>query len=236
MAERLLITCEHGGNSVPARYAPLFLGSGSLLHTHRGWDPGALLLARELAAELRAPLVQATTTRLLVDLNRSIGHPDLFSLITRNCGAAEKARILFMYYYPFRRRVDARIAAAARNGRRVVHISVHSFAPRLSGEVRRADIGLLYDPARRPERAFSRRLRATLNSADPSLVVRRNYPYRGAADGLATHLRRHYPARLYAGIELEVNQKHAALPSREWAALRAIITRAIGDTLENRDH
>ena len=232
MAERLLITCEHGGNSVPARYAPLFRGNGSLLRTHRGWDPGALLLARELAAELRAPLVEATTTRLLVDMNRSIGHPDLFSLITRNCGAAEKARILFLYYYPYRRRVEARIAAAARNGWRVVHISVHSFAPRLSGEVRRADIGLLYDPARRPERAFSRRLRAILKSTVPGLAVRCNYPYRGTADGLATHLRRHYPARLYAGIELEVNQKHAALPAPAWVGLRRLIISAVRQAAE----
>ena len=31
-------------------------------------------------------------------------------------------------------------------GRRVIHISSHSFTPELNGKVRRADVGLLYDP------------------------------------------------------------------------------------------
>jgi hypothetical protein len=35
--------------------------------------------------------------------------------------------------------------------------------------------------------------------------VRRNYPYRGAADGLTTSLRRKLNTPRYLGIEIEVN-------------------------------
>jgi len=31
----LLITCEHGGNRIPARYRPLFRGAGKLLDSHQ---------------------------------------------------------------------------------------------------------------------------------------------------------------------------------------------------------
>ena len=79
----LLITCEHGGNRIPPRYRPLFRGFEALLQTHRGFDPGALTMARELAKAFKAPLFVSTVSRLLVDLNRSIGHPRLYSEATR---------------------------------------------------------------------------------------------------------------------------------------------------------
>jgi len=47
---RFLITCEHGGNRIPARYRPLFACHGALLASHRGYDPGALALARDFAS------------------------------------------------------------------------------------------------------------------------------------------------------------------------------------------
>ena len=72
-ADRYLVTCEHGGNDVPPRYRYLFEGIEHLLDTHEGYDPGALALAETLANTLAAPLVASTTTRLLVELNRSLG-------------------------------------------------------------------------------------------------------------------------------------------------------------------
>ena len=65
--DALIITCEHGGNEVPAEYGSLFAGHEALLPTHRGWDAGALMLAQQLATAFDAPLFAATTTRLLID-------------------------------------------------------------------------------------------------------------------------------------------------------------------------
>jgi hypothetical protein len=41
MRRRLLVSCEHGGNRVPARYVALFEGAADVLATHRGYDLGA---------------------------------------------------------------------------------------------------------------------------------------------------------------------------------------------------
>jgi predicted N-formylglutamate amidohydrolase len=87
---------------------------------------------------------------------------------------------------------------------------VHTFTPRLGDEIRNAEIGLLYDPKRSGERRFSRLWREAIGAAAPDLRVRMNYPYRGADDGLTTHLRRRFPASRYLGFELEVNQALAA--------------------------
>jgi predicted N-formylglutamate amidohydrolase len=78
----VIVTCEHGGNHVPPPYRALFRGRERLLASHRGWDPGALTAARELARVLRAPLIFSRVTRLLIDLNRSPGHRALFSAVT----------------------------------------------------------------------------------------------------------------------------------------------------------
>ena len=75
--DTVIITCEHGGNRIPAPYRPLFRGMQAQLATHRGFDHGALVMARALAAAFKAPLISACVSRLLIDLNRSIGHPRL---------------------------------------------------------------------------------------------------------------------------------------------------------------
>src|SRR5829696_2191846 len=112
---RLVVSCEHGGNRVPARYRRLF--PDAVLASHRGYDPGALTFARELADTLHAELFYSTTSRLLVELNRSRGHPQLFSTPVRRLPRAERAALLAHYYQPYRQRVESRIAAEVARGR-----------------------------------------------------------------------------------------------------------------------
>jgi predicted N-formylglutamate amidohydrolase len=226
-ASAFLVTCEHGGNRIPARYRALFRGSAAVLASHRGYDPGALSLARLLARRLDAPLVAATVSRLLVDLNRSVGHPQLFSEMSREVPAAGRARIIASYYRPFRERVERIVAQGASRGRRTVHVSAHSFTPRLDAVVRTADVGFLYDPARAQEAELCARWQAALRERLPELRVRRNYPYRGAGDGLTTHLRRQWPGALYVGVEVEINQAIVRRAGVPWQDLR----RALADVL-----
>jgi predicted N-formylglutamate amidohydrolase len=227
----LLVTCEHGGNRVPKEYRRLFAGWESVLASHRGYDPGALALARDLAREFDAPLVASTVTRLLVELNRSPSHPQVHSEVTRGLPRSEKARIVARYYEPYRREVEQRVAQATAARRRVIHISAHSFVPVLNGSTRNADIGLLYDPARAAERSLCARWSQSIGARASRLRVRRNYPYRGYADGLTTHLRRRYRPRGYVGIEIEVNQKHVLGGEREWRMLRKVLVQSLGDVV-----
>jgi len=108
-------------------------------------------------------------------------------------------------------------------GRRVIHISSHSFTPEFNGRVRNADVGLLYDPRRRREAALCTRWQAVLAAIAPELRVRRNYPYAGKGDGLASYLRRRFPRGAYIGIELEINQRIVRAGGRRWAALRGAL-------------
>lgn len=210
----LLLTCEHGGNAIPRRWARHFRGLSARLATHEGLDIGAAAVARRLASELDAPLLLATTSRLLVDLNRSIGNDALFSSVTKALPLEERRAILEEHYLPHRAAVDQAVALAVQKRLTVVHVGVHSFTPVLRGRVRTADVGLLYDPRRPAERGFAGRWHAALVAkGGEALRVRRNYPYRGAADGLTTALRRRYEPASYVGLELEMNQGLLSTPA-----------------------
>lgn len=234
MAERraFLVTCEHGGNRVPARYRSCFAGHEALLHSHRGYDPGALAMARDLARQLGAPLRYATISRLLVDLNRSPGHPRLHGAAIRPLPAELRHQILARHYLPFRARAEAAIALEIAHGKRVVHLSSHSFTPVLDGVLRNADVGLLYDPARPGEAALCLAWQARLQARAPGLRVRRNYPYAGTSDGFTAYLRRRFPAADYLGVELEINQAIVQAGGPAWRRLRAAVGASLAEALE----
>ncbi len=236
MADRLFLTCEHAGNVVPKEYAHLFVGHEHLLPTHRGWDPGALKLAREMAKRFDAPLYYDETTRLLADLNRSVGTSDLHSEATRHLSRAERRRLLEGYYFPHRRRVDAALAEAVAEARaagdRVVHVASHSFTPELHGHVRTADIGMLYDPRRPGEVAFATAWIDALRAKDEALRLRRNYPYLGASDGVCQVMRRRYPPAAYVGLELEVNQRYVEAGGPAWSRIRRTLLETLGQALD----
>jgi len=229
MPDAFLITCEHGGNRIPLPYRSLFLEQRSLLDSHRGYDPGALVMARALARVFKAPLVTSTTSRLLVDLNRSLGHPQIFSPATRSMPAQLRAKIVAEHYQPYRSEVERLVKHSVRRGRRVIHISSHSFTPELDGKVRNADVGLLYNPNRHEETTLCARWKASLAVRSPLLRVRLNYPYAGKGDGLTSYLRLRFPTSVYVGIELEVNQEIVFAADRRWPALR----RALIDSLRS---
>lgn len=228
----LLVTCEHGGNAIPRAYRSLFEGFDEVLASHRGWDPGALTLARDVATAFGAPLVFATVSRLLVELNRSPHHRALFSERTRALPPEARAALLAAHYEPYRRQVEDRVRAAVASGGTVFHLSCHSFTPVLDGEVRNADIGLLYDARRTGERTLCERWSALLADHVAPLRVRRNYPYRGHADGLTTFLRRRFADTQYAGVEIEVNQKHPLRGGAAWARLRRDIVASLRELLD----
>ena len=223
MSDYLLVTCEHGGNHVPPRYRRLFRDLQGLLKTHRGYDPGALVMAREMSESFEAPLVACTVTRLLVDLNRSPGHPRLHVDAVRKSSREERKQILADHYLPYRAQADRLVSKAIAHGRRVIHVSSHSFTPELQGKVRTADVGLLYDPGRKGEARVCERWKTALERAVPGLRVRRNYPYSGKEDGFMPYLPRRYSPSAYLGNEIEINQAIVVGTRRRWAELRAAI-------------
>lgn len=225
---KLVLTCEHAGNRVPEEYKKLFDQNPFVLETHRGYDPGAFDLFNHLK-KLSAYSRYTTVSRLLIEANRSLHHPQLFSLYSQNLPSEEKQEIIGKYYRPYRREVEQSISALISAGEEVLHLSIHSFTPNLDGKIRDADIGLLYDPSRRKEKNWVKTIKKELTKRDSTLKIRANYPYRGTSDGFTTSLRKTFPVN-YIGIEIEVNQKFVennimdiSLKTHFYASLKTVL-------------
>lgn len=231
MTWTLVVSCEHAGNRVPRELKACFPpASKAVLATHRGWDIGALPVARVLAKRFDAPLFFTEISRLVIDANRSPGHANLYSEYTKHLPVAERERIRLTYHESYRRPVVDSITSLVKKGHKVFHLSVHSFTPALNGDVRRAGIGLLYDPRRALEKRFAARWLESLEERGDFLPVRRNYPYFGVSDCFVTSLRKILPPARYMGFELEMNQKHLVRPS-ERNRMAEVVAASLTDIL-----
>lgn len=226
----VIISCEHGGNHIPKPYRKFFRNHRALLNSHKGYDPGALELAGLLAGNLKSPLFAGTVSRLLVDLNRRIGHRQLFSEITRTLSDSSQQDILKTYYFPHRQALQEAIGDRTAAGKTLVHIASHSFTPVLDGKLRDMDIGLLYDPKIELEKYFCRLWKSALLTIAPEWKICFNAPYKGSSDGLTTYFRKIFPQR-YLGIELEINQRFFTTHSKEWKQYGANILAALSATI-----
>lgn len=199
----LVLSCEHAHNTVPRRYTSLFEHAADVLNTHLGWDPGALQVATHFARLWNAPLFSFPYTRLLIEPNRSLHNPELFSDYSRHLSDTEKDHLIRNYYTPFREQVISFIVQAMHQRKQILHISIHTFTPQLNGVNRNFDLGLLFDPSREMEDHFCSNWGQSLSTR---WKTKMNEPYEGIADGFTSWLRHRFPAKWYLGIELEINQ------------------------------
>jgi predicted N-formylglutamate amidohydrolase len=207
----ILITCEHAGNQVPVRYQSVF-ENNDVLNSPLAWDPGALDMAVGLSTALDVPCFVHQTTRLLVEVNCSVGNPMIFSEFSKPLGDEDKQLLLNKYYFPYRLRVENAIAKA---NKPVLHLSVHSFAPDINGGGQFAQIEIHIDAQRAFEKQISKKLINSFNEIPNPYRIQVNELHHKADDRFVAYLRTYFADEEYAGIEIYVNQDLADTPEIE---------------------
>lgn len=225
---KIVLTCEHAGNAIPDDFASYFKTSKHRLGTHEGYDLGAFEVYKSLE-----PIAVFSSyypwSRLLIEVNRSLHHPQLFSSISNSLSKKEKHELIEDYYKAYRHQIQNKIEGIISKGDVVLHLSIHSFTPVLQGQKRKAELGILYDPAFKSEKEFAQLLKRELKLRFGKYTIRMNYPYLGKADGFTTYLRTKFPKQ-YKGIELEINQK-IAQDRHEFENLKSNLLSAITSVL-----
>ena len=231
------MTCEHGGNQIPENLKHILKIPDNILNSHEGLDIGALDLAKYLvkyfeSCDFVSPLVGADLfvrragqgeipffyseiSRLVIELNRSLHHPKLFSRFSKKYLSPEnKINLMTDFYKPYRAQIENKISDLIKKNNLVIHLSIHSFTPVLNNKKRDLDIGLLYDPQNLLEKKFCKIWQGELEKLN--FKTRKNYPYRGNSDGLTSYLRKQFKNN-YLGIELETNQAlwHGSSPQAQ---------------------
>lgn len=193
----LLLTCEHASARIPRGLGKLGLSKAELRGAKDLYDPGSEQLARALAEKLKASILLATTSRLVIDYNRRLDMkgtadntyhaPALKTELLTELEGEEKivpilgnqkkpAQLTVQRYRDFVQPYhDAGVSLAQRlvatHGHCLI-VSVHSFYPKYSGVERTTDIDVLYDAAVVEGKRF-----AVAARQHTTLVVEENKPW-----------------------------------------------------------
>ena len=205
----LVLSCEHASWTLPPG---VDLGvSDEVLASQSGWDHGAFEIASRWSEVVGLPVHAGAFTRMYVDLNRPVDHPDVIPTVSygapvpgnAHLSAGDRAARIALFHAPYWDAVRRDVQARLRDCGAVVHLSSHSFDPTLDPVQRVFDVGVLYDPSHAFEAELSERLMFQLRGA--GLVVRANQPYSGIGPAICTSLREELAGERYAGIELETS-------------------------------
>ena len=227
-----LLVCDHAGQHIPAALAGLGITQAEL-DRHIGWDIGAAGVTIGLAELLGAPAILQAYSRLVIDCNRRPGHATSIApasdgtTVPGNTGTppawhAEREAEIFL---PYHRAIADHIDHALAAGEPPAVIAVHSFTPRMGGQDRVWQAGVLHNHDPRLALAIAELLRAE------GLIVGDNEPYALSDDSDYT-IPVHAEARGLANLELEIRQDLIATPAGqvEWAELLGrVLPRAMRD-------
>jgi predicted N-formylglutamate amidohydrolase len=187
-----VFACDHASNWVPPALDSLGLPPQEL-DRHIAWDLGALEVAQRLARLMDAPLIHATVSRLVLDVNRDPVHPGSVVTLSENTlipgnrelSTQERARRVRDIYEPFHRLLGDVVSEQVTRHAGLQLVSIHSFTPIYHGEQRPWHVGVLSGQDRRLAQPLLELLRASgdLNVGD-------NQPY-APSDGVYHTLGRH---------------------------------------------
>jgi len=211
-----VLACDHAGREIPRKLARLGL-SDHELSTHVAWDLGVAELGRRLSARLDAFLIMQNYSRLVIDANRPPDATDSISTLSERTRIAANERLssldarerLEEVFEPYHRRI--RDELDARDARRTVLVTLHSFTPVYMDERRRWHAGVLYGRDPRLGRLVLERLRS-----DGALIVGDNQPY-AVSDTSDYTIIVHGEQRGIPHVELEIRQDLLASEAGVWS-------------------
>ena len=147
-----LIACDHADNRIPDYLAGLGLDS-EYRERHIAYDIGAVQVAKILAEVFDAPLLLATCSRLVIDLNRHLHDPS--SIIEESDGVIIPGNLnlndemrnyrIEKHFDPYHKQYQEMVTEQISKHERPTILSVHSFTPTMNGRARPWEIGVLWD-------------------------------------------------------------------------------------------
>ncbi len=220
-----VIVCDHASNRVPKALGNLGLGRADL-KKHIAWDPGTADIGRRLSKKLDAPVVLASYSRLVVDLNRGHNHADCMRGVSdhiripgnEKLTAAHKAQRVAEIFRPYHGAVDTQVRRFLGRGIPPLLLSIHSFTPEMDGFKRPWHIGVLWNK----EEDIARQLIASLKENNPALRVGENEPYSLKSENFTKNtVSTHAESRglPYVIVEFRQDLVDTAAKAAKWAGI-----------------
>lgn len=226
--DMMVLTAEHASNYVPKHYKPLFGRKTNLFNTQQAFDQGADYLCKQLEMYLGCPMFLGNISRLIIDLNRTIDSRSLFSTFSKKLKPIEKQLIINHYYRPYVNSILLNMQHYQSISYRIVHISIHTCSSHVMSRKGPCDLGIIYDSKRKSEKIFAEMLSRSLQSFDPSIKIKSNYPFKGHSKGLTNYFRLIFQEQRYIGVELQINHElMQSATDKKW--IRALLQASLGE-------
>ncbi|MCQ8241231.1 N-formylglutamate amidohydrolase [Rhizosaccharibacter radicis] len=206
-SSRILLVVDHAGRAVPQALGDLGVAPPDF-ERHIAWDIGAMGVTRRLGQALDATIVAQRYSRLVIDCNRTPGHPTSIAPISDGTavpantapGAAGAARRVREIFDPYHREIGRQLDRIAGRGERPVLVAMHSFTPVMRGVARPWHAGVLFN-----HQPHLGHILLRLLEAEGDLVVGENEPYAlSDLDDYTVPL--HGERRGIPHVELEIRQ------------------------------
>jgi len=230
-----VLVCEHAGRLIPGTLGTLGLSEEDRAR-HIAWDIGARAVAAALSDILDAPLFMQRYSRLVCDCNRSPREASFAPEVSEatpipgNAGlsAAERSARAEAIFFPFHDAIAACLDERARDGRRTILATIHSFTPVFLGRARPWQIGVLFNRDRVLAPAIARWLQAST-----AFEVGINEPY-SVGDDTDYAIPVHGEKRGLPCVEFEIRNDLIAdeRQARPWAELLAAALAAGAEALD----
>lgn len=239
---KILLTCEHSSKRIPIRYKNLGLSREILDGAKDLYDPGALEVFRMLEKKMKSNYLYSNVSRLVIDYNRIINGKNnkknnfhacalKTNLLTEIKGREQMVDIPSNIFKnnktaksEEKKRFNEFVLPYLEDGKKILGeingfekkyiIMIHSFFPVYNANVRKVDIGVLYDKSKNVSRKIIKNLRK-----NTELEIGDNSPWKMTdVDGIFSSLEKEGEVEIVA---FDINNKHlkSAKDIREIALL-----------------
>lgn len=215
----IVLVCDHAGLGVPKALGDLGLPDQAWSR-HISHDISAREVTEMMSDDLDAVAVLHNYSRLVIDCNRPLGHPESIIHVSddqpvpgnQSCTPAQATLRENALFWPYHQTISSIIGNRWRaRGQPPVIFSVHSFTPRYGSEVRPWDAGVLYNRDPRLAIPMLKTLRREgLNVGD-------NQPYSGLESAYSIDIHGRAPGIAHVVIEINQDQIGDAAGQRLWA-------------------
>jgi len=222
-AAHLVLICDHAGRAVPGMLDGLGVDVEHM-DRHIAYDIGAAAVTRRLSELLDATALLHNYSRLVIDCNRPLGHPESIAGVSDgttipanvNIREAQALKRVDALFWPYHQAISNIIGHRWRvEGCPPVLFSVHSFTPSFGEEHRPWDAGVLYNRDPRLAQAMMEDLRAQ------GLHIGDNQPYSGLEAAYTIDVHGTSPGLANGVIEIRQDQIADIAGQERWANILA---------------
>jgi predicted N-formylglutamate amidohydrolase len=206
----ILFIAEHTGKDFPGGYGTLGLTPEVLETISDYYDNGARRIITALTEQFHATSIFANYSRLLIDLNRKLDHPqlirekeddwDISIPANNNISDEERKRRIQLYYKPYHKKVKQVIEKKLQEHERVYVFVIHTCSTTYHGELRDFDVDVMYIGSQKLAQCFGTFMK------DKGYKVNYNEPYNAKLSATMVG----YPEHKVEWICIETNQKTIA--------------------------